>query len=985
MTSGLGIDFDPPLDHSASKDTENFLPQNATLKSARRRAHVRGRSHFGKGDNTSKAHTQAQIPSMPLRENHSMVNASLQPSPVYMMKHPLPAKPMVDWSVMQDVQPVPARLRVETPSDTSTSPQSMLVSNPVSLNVPQPMAPVPMHTSSSSPYLHVEDPCSAPLTPLQISMNDMAIHELPAKPQSTPMLPPERDERVGIDVFMENDLCVEGSTLHGYIRLVLPNHTDPSTAMLLAQPRVRLIGFETLPDEDIRHIFYRHMSVIDGDRSNDGPSEPYVLHGSPAMSQADGTGQSLLPCFASLPDNDGYYLGQAGEHVLPFSLQVPMDKGAKGSYQSSSAEVGYIIIASVRVKAFGEKQGGVAHCFQKLQLYPYLNPTAVLASASRPIVAHANSAEADARCIQLAASLHRETWVAGQRVYFDVSVLNNGENMLNMLRIALVRVENVYHTRSTIPASPPDLNSSSSIIVDETLTAGNSQHWWTGAPSGSPVYFSHSFQLPDNIISMERSRHVEVQYMLRIGVGADASTLVEVDLPLHVINYVSLDPPPPRRTYMNAAGLLGHPSHSLPDQQQMIERLRTLDAMRSPRDKHNSSLLTPDSAQPVAVRTAQHKRSLDFINSAIRSATARHTSPFVSSSMSPAGLGIELGSNVSASITSTPPDNVMPVVSEQTHVVSQAVSLPTTPPTGVPPAKPMGTLGQIPENQPKTTILPSSSMALNLALEQPSSDSWQGDKNGQVMTPNPLSNNDPLDNSNSNLLDSTDDGWESFTMMDRAAATTELSPDLRVIYDKVFLEYLNSLCSNLEAKDERGELIHQTLMPKKMARLDESPDFRPFKFRIQAFTNAFQTELQRNGLSEEDSSLRKIKPYLWTHPYISRFNEDGKKAKSKGNHIWNVEARRLPGGGWEFFTFTPKITAATSKVAYVGEQWSWTLRIWDPQASSTNIKVVYTANTMPKWLHWEEDEKVLTGVPSSPSESGEVSVTALYHLCLRWE
>lgn len=653
MMSGLGIDFDPPLDYSASKDAENVLPQNATLKSSRRRAHVRGRSHLGKGDNTSKAHTQAQIPSMPLRENHSMVNASLQPSPVYMMKHPLPAKPMVDWSVMQDVQPVPARLRVETPSDTSTSPQSMLVPNPVSLNVPQPV-PVPMFTSSSSPYLHVEDQCSTPLTPLQKSLNDMAIHELPAKPQSTPMLPPERDERVGIDVFMENDLCVEGSTLHGYIRLVLPNHTDPSTAMLLAQPRVRLIGFETLPDEDIRHIFYRHMSVIDGDRSNDGPSEPYVLHGSPAMSQADGAGQSLLPCFASLPDNDGYYLGQAGEHVLPFSLQVPMDKGAKGSYQSSSAEVGYIIIASVRVKAFGDKQGGVAHCFQKLQLYPYLNPTAVLASASRPIVAHANSAEADARCIQLAASLHRETWVAGQRVYFDVSVLNNGENMLNMLRIALVRVENVYYTRSTIPASPLDLNSSSSIIVDDTLTAGNSQHWWTGAPSGSPVYFAHSFQLPDNIISMERSRHVEVQYMLRIGVGADASTLVEVDLPLQVINYVSLDPPPPRRTYMNAAGLLGHSSHSLPDQQQMIERLRTLDAMRSPRDKHNSSLLTPDSAQPVAVRTAQHKRSLDFINSAIRSATARHTSPFVTSSMTPAGLGIELGPNASASITSTP-------------------------------------------------------------------------------------------------------------------------------------------------------------------------------------------------------------------------------------------------------------------------------------------------------------------------------------------
>ena len=47
----------------------------------------------------------------------------------------------------------------------------------------------------------------------------------------------------------------------------------------------------------------------------------------------------------------------------------------------------------------------------------------------------------------------------------------------------------------------------------------------------------------------------------------------------------------------------------------------------------------------------------------------------------------------------------------------------------------------------------------------------------------------------------------------------------------------------MEATDSKGEPIHQTLMAKKMQRLDESPDFRPFKFRIQAFTNAFLEEV----------------------------------------------------------------------------------------------------------------------------------------------
>lgn len=53
-----------------------------------------------------------------------------------------------------------------------------------------------------------------------------------------------------------------------------------------------------------------------------------------------------------------------------------------------------------------------------------------------------------------------------------------------------------------------------------------------------------------------------------------------------------------------------------------------------------------------------------------------------------------------------------------------------------------------------------------------------------------------------------------------------------------------TLCCAVDFHDAKGELLHQTLMPKKMAKLDESPDFRPFKFRIQAFTNAFAEEVR---------------------------------------------------------------------------------------------------------------------------------------------
>uniref|UniRef100_V5EP62 Uncharacterized protein n=2 Tax=Kalmanozyma brasiliensis (strain GHG001) TaxID=1365824 RepID=V5EP62_KALBG len=221
-------------------------------------------------------------------------------------------------------------------------------------------------------------------------------------------------------------------------------------------------------------------------------------------------------------------------------------------------------------------------------------------------------------------------------------------------------------------------------------------------------------------------------------------------------------------------------------------------------------------------------------------------------------------------------------------------------------------------------------------------------------------------------------GDASMASADKNGPSAALSPELRNKLETIFHSFLTAVCSDLEITDDRGELLHQTLMPKKMARLDESPDFRPFKFRIQAFTNAFQAEVYRNGITEAECSIKKIKQFLWTQPYISRFNEDGKKAKSKGNHIWIVEAKKIPEGGWEFREFSRKIAGAPEKIAYVGLKWTWPLKVWDPQASSTSIKAVFSCNKVPSWLQWEENNRVLSGTPTAGSESGEVSVTAHY-------
>lgn len=90
-------------------------------------------------------------------------------------------------------------------------------------------------------------------------------------------------------------------------------------------------------------------------------------------------------------------------------------------------------------------------------------------------------------------------------------------------------------------------------------------------------------------------------------------------------------------------------------------------------------------------------------------------------------------------------------------------------------------------------------------------------------------------------------------------ASGGISDDIRRQLDQIFEEFLNRICSDckyllsfffsaadtyaVDACDSKGEKIHQVLMPKKMQKLDESTDYRPFKFRIQAFTNAFAEDV----------------------------------------------------------------------------------------------------------------------------------------------
>jgi len=180
----------------------------------------------------------------------------------------------------------------------------------------------------------------------------------------------------------------------------------------------------------------------------------------------------------------------------------------------------------------------------------------------------------------------------------------------------------------------------------------------------------------------------------------------------------------------------------------------------------------------------------------------------------------------------------------------------------------------------------------------------------------------------------------------------------------------------VDACDNAGERIHQTMIAKKLNKVTETVDFKQFKFRIRSFTNAFREELQRNGITEDIVSEKKARHYLWRHKYISRFNEDGKKAKSKGNHVWIIEAKKTSDGGWIFKEFERRIAGPEpSPIAYVGIKYTYQPKIYDPQIRSP--KAVFHSPWLPSWLSWENN--VLTGIPDETAQECEITVIASYY------
>ncbi|GAA5996399.1 uncharacterized protein JCM10292_007582 [Rhodotorula paludigena] len=353
--------------------------------------------------------------------------------------------------------------------------------------------------------------------------------------------------RVELDLMLETPLVVEGGMLKGRLEVRVRKPKEREGEVWLGAPKIRVIGFEELSSGEGRYIFY-HASAPANDSKG-----PLSFHDSDA-------------------DEEGYHRAKAGPHSVAVRMRLPIGKGAKGPWKGKQGVVRYIAIASVKLKAQDGGNRSIAHFYRHLDVFPYLNPAFVLAPAVKPLLSEAAKSlfMGGNGKVTLSASLHRETWVAGQRCYVEVHVANESSKKIKTLTLALIRTTSVYRASARPPAHAardpygfgvqgvpaPDSDTAQTQttrkkVAETTLELGKkgtkgvtAKGSWIGVEAGESADFSPSFLVPADALTISRGRHLEVSYSVKISVGGSLSADISTDIPIHIVNFVSLDPPP---------------------------------------------------------------------------------------------------------------------------------------------------------------------------------------------------------------------------------------------------------------------------------------------------------------------------------------------------------------------------------------------------------------------------------------------------------
>ncbi|EJC98648.1 uncharacterized protein FOMMEDRAFT_149041 [Fomitiporia mediterranea MF3/22] len=346
--------------------------------------------------------------------------------------------------------------------------------------------------------------------------------------------------RVALDMDLESNVAVEGGYISGTLLIrVRPKRKDD--LLQLGRGKVRIAGFEVTPKNEERSIFYQVSA--------------------PLMDISNGCdGLFSLPV-----DDDGFGSVGEGDYTVKFAMKIPLiSTGGKprGVLNSrSGATIKYIVIASIKVVDPVSSKRSISHFYRECEVWPSLDPVMTLAPAPDPTLARAAKKlfMGGDGTLALTASLHRITWVAGQPCYVRCRIANETKKNVKSVSLALVRTMTLCKPAGGTLMD--DIDDGETVtnekrVAEVVFHAGqkgakghaSAKGWWTGVGPGETRIVTQSIMIPPDALTIPRARLIEVDYAIRVALGVSSMTgnseAVHVTLPICVVNFISLDPPP---------------------------------------------------------------------------------------------------------------------------------------------------------------------------------------------------------------------------------------------------------------------------------------------------------------------------------------------------------------------------------------------------------------------------------------------------------
>lgn len=107
----------------------------------------------------------------------------------------------------------------------------------------------------------------------------------------------------------------------------------------------------------------------------------------------------------------------------------------------------------MKIKDSKTLKRSIAHFYRDCEVWPRLNLNVMLANPSRPIQASSTksfSVIGGGGQLKLTATLHRSTWMAGQRCYMCIGLGNSTKKTVKTVVSALVRTITIFKHRHVV-------------------------------------------------------------------------------------------------------------------------------------------------------------------------------------------------------------------------------------------------------------------------------------------------------------------------------------------------------------------------------------------------------------------------------------------------------------------------------------------------------------------------------------------------------